>query len=161
MALTGKGHQSGCEAENESRDSIALSQDATGVVVKELRFRVWNGEKMSQPFEIFDIEQDDLGRSLYKGFKFYYSDKVTQSTGLVDKDGREIFEGDVFGKGQLVCVVTRQKNGAWVLDFKNKMITPWGITDSRVAMNRVKGNIYENPELMNDANNSLKEGHQA
>lgn len=55
-----------------------------------LKFRVWNGEQMVCPDYI-----DRNGRAWWKENSIpTSSDKVMQFTGLHDKNGREIWEGD-------------------------------------------------------------------
>ncbi|MDW8649161.1 YopX family protein [Streptococcus suis] len=85
---------------------------------------------------------------------------VMQSTGLVDKNGKEIFEGDVvkttrfFGRAdetggfyeydkELIGIV-KQLEGAWVIDTGNTAVYLW----TEIEENEVISNIYENPELM-------------
>lgn len=60
-------------------------------MARELKFRVWDGEQMISP--------DYINR---KGFACWKSnsipettDKVMQFTGLLDKNGKEIYEGDI------------------------------------------------------------------
>ena len=75
--------------------------------------------------------------------------KIMQYTGLKDKNGKEIYEGDIFhiGSKKILYVVEwidcglkgkQIRNGSWIgLDFWKKDI-------------EILGNIYENPELMEE-----------
>ena len=74
---------------------------------------------------------------------------LMQSTGLFDKDGKEIFEGDVVKMAKNVYSeptyyeVVRHRGGAYRLESKQYGCELWlRHTDCEIA-----GNIYTNPEL--------------
>lgn len=74
---------------------------------------------------------------------------LLQFTGLYDKNGRGIYEGDVvqhhaFPKGDLFTVEWDEERGAW---SGYGAFHEW--SDGEVV-----GNIYQNPELMEEANAS-------
>lgn len=102
--------------------------------MREIKFRVWdNAREMFtavNPFCGFDgnrLRADD-------GTRFI----LMQYTGLKDKNGKEIYEGDVLGSdmGNIEVWWSRKEQGwrPFVLEFG----TEW----------EVIGNIYENPELI-------------
>lgn len=67
---------------------------------------------------------------------------LRQSTGLVNEQGKEIFEGDVVGfNGELGVVV--YSHNSFVVRFKDGTIL-----DDYFPGWSVAGNIYENPELI-------------
>lgn len=75
---------------------------------------------------------------------------LMQSTGLTDKHGKEIFEGDVVKMAKSVYSeptyyeVVRHLGGAYRLESKQHGCELWlRHTDCEIA-----GNIYENPELV-------------
>jgi hypothetical protein len=77
---------------------------------------------------------------------------LMQSTGLVDKNGKEIFEGDIVKMSKDVYSeptyyeVVRHYGGAYRLESKQHGCELWlRHTDCEVV-----GNIYENPELLED-----------
>ena len=80
--------------------------------------------------------------------------ELMQFTGLKDKNGKEIYEGDV------VCVITGTGSAAaglgrfhveWWNKFGGFFLSPQTthlFTDNYVLHYEVIGNIYENPELL-------------
>ena len=77
---------------------------------------------------------------------------LMQSTGLKDKNGKEIFEGDIVKMSKDVYSeptyyeVVRHRGGAYRLESKQHGCELWlRHTDCEAV-----GNIYENPELLED-----------
>lgn len=80
----------------------------------------------------------------------------TQSTGLRDKNGKEIFEGDVVRQvrtqptteNETITGVVTMIEGAWLImnDCEQLASYLWSETDE----NEIIGNIYENPELLEE-----------
>ena len=81
---------------------------------------------------------------------------LMQSTGLKDKNGKEIFEGDVVRQvrtqptteNEIIIGVVTMIEGAWLImnDCEQLASKLWSETDE----NEIIGNIYENPELLED-----------
>ena len=79
---------------------------------------------------------------------------LMQSTGLFDKNGQEIFEGDVVRQvrtqptteNEIVVGIVTMIEGAWLIMNDSEQLASylWSETDT----NEIIGNIYENPELM-------------
>ena len=96
-------------------------------------------------------------------FDFYLEDEdatIMQSTGLLDKNGREIFEGDIvkrykspFFKAeweyQIETVVKREACLLLGKKFGRNFATmSFGSPFAKSDLLEVVGNIYENPELL-------------
>ncbi|MFR0815265.1 MAG: YopX family protein [Enterococcus casseliflavus] len=78
---------------------------------------------------------------------------LMQSTGLKDKNGVEIFEGDVLTSNVQPCkMVNPIKDGYGVVRFENGMFKLGAISlVTFISKMEVIGNIYENPELLEQA----------
>ena len=108
--------------------------------MREIKFRAWNDETMSMVRAKL-VENESLNFVDERGFT------LSQYTGLKDKSGKEIYEGDVVrnpdDEPQIIDKVVWKHNG-WVLQsFKDDWDTS-SITSNLIII----GNIYENPELI-------------
>lgn len=121
-----------------------------------LKFRAWLKKKQEMDNEIDHISwlEDEL-YCIGDGITYMVSAKdlvLMQSTGLVDKNGKEIFEGDIVKMSKDVYSeptyyeVVRHYGGAYRLESKQHGCELWlRHTDCEVV-----GNVYENPELLED-----------
>ncbi len=123
------------------------------------RFRAWDVELKSMK-EVTDIDyrlecvelSDSDGDTYIQGFN---NIKLMQSTGLTDKDGKEIFEGDVLCDGgfeqedEFVYVTVSYKDGMWICaQITNDDCGYGGALNEFIDGYSVIGNRYENPELL-------------
>jgi hypothetical protein len=111
--------------------------------MREIKFRVWSEltKSMSPVASLLDwIYTDNTPALLALGIRMTF----LQFTGLKDKNGREIYEGDVISihEGYERGSVGFRK-GNFVLENTDKAIGNY-ITETI----EVIGNIYENPELL-------------
>lgn len=123
-----------------------------------LRFRAWDGGSLCRMYspeevmvgngDIWIIDEDGIA-----GEWIVNNDLVLmQSTGLTDKNGKEIFEGDVLK-------VTDKYSWSEVVSFSEKKAmfvskeigfpeSPlWELFNTVLFEIEIIGNIYENPEL--------------
>jgi uncharacterized phage protein (TIGR01671 family) len=127
--------------------------------MRPIKFRAWNGKRMSKPFELKDaiVAVYTVGHG-YRTIPF--EDEIfMQFTGLLDKNGKEIYEGDV--------VIWGHAGGDWFLEkpIRRAIVKfdPDICFDSQVGRfefgnfayrndtqkcMEVIGNIWENPELL-------------
>ena len=111
---------------------------------REIKFRAWDEEEgmMHPPFtinEICEIRKEGGGfGAILMNFNW---DQLMwlQFTGLKDKNGKEIYEGDIFRYRGDVKVLDDIAAFYWA-NFE-------GLLDNKYI--EVIGNIYENPELLN------------
>jgi len=130
--------------------------------MREIKFRAWDGKQMHRVWSFYENKvgmffhvltdrknpehMESLGRA-------YICKELMQYTGLSDKTGKEIYEGDLYRDRQemLYEVIYVQAECCFVLSL---------VSDSPVAELRrtleflnmsimnFAGNIYENPELL-------------
>lgn len=105
---------------------------------------------------IFPEDADEYSFHLLVQIK---KESVCQFTGLKDKNGTEIYEGDVFKNDNYEYVVTF-KDGCFVLSHTVTALGDWGELKSihRQDMKelfkytKLVGNIHDNPQQLNELN---------
>lgn len=133
------------------------------------KFRAWDKEisKMRNVLQIFF--DDKLVYISAKNNKKYYCSlddvELMQSTGMKDKNGVEIFEGDLvkitvsngfdYLDGNLSIVKKSDYHAGVICELLSNTLE-YLITDESETGYRyeVVGNIYENPELLDQSNES-------
>ncbi|MEZ7653071.1 YopX family protein [Streptococcus sp. 27098_8_103] len=79
---------------------------------------------------------------------------IMQSTGLVDKNGKEIFEGDILDyKGRKALVRWHGSYASFIyrfVDEPHKRNAEWKPLYLAYMKCEIIGNVYENPELLED-----------
>lgn len=130
------------------------------------KFRVWHKELerlMSVQIMWLDegeISELELNDSLMNESIPVYRDDVIlmQSTGLVDKNGKEIFEGDVvelvdeYGDSGMSKVVSQEGALGMIIEEVFVPFATMSILSTVDYTLEVIGNIYENPELVEGIN---------
>lgn len=120
--------------------------------------RVDNGEWIISS----DIQQYDCGRVyLWSCGRWVEVDPKTvgQYTGLTDKNGREIFEGDICrasrGKDiEVGEIVYKDKCGIWLIVYDSiycNALHDFATSDDYNVWIKVIGDIHDTPELLEDS----------
>lgn len=120
------------------------------------KFRAY--DKVSgEVFEVvsIDFERDYVElKSKYEAFCACLDEvEIMQSTGLKDKSGAEIFEGDIIDVGTTTPFIHRvevdRQNAAFILiPIDSRWSKSYMYSFEDKSRYEVIGNIYENPELM-------------
>lgn len=115
---------------------------------------IWNGN-------VYANDSKKLTCNNLKGWSID-DEYLMQSTDMVDRNGKEIFEGDIvrttrfLGRADEIggfyeyekdyLGVVKVLEGSWVIDTGSDAVNLW----SEIDENEVLGNIYENPELLEE-----------
>lgn len=118
------------------------------------KFRAWfkQGSKMVNVATIDFLEKEVKSHANV----MYSFDEIElmQSTGLIDKNGEEIFDGDILHTpdNELAKVFWNDDLAGWFVDFLYEIAELSEVADiqSSRSICAIVGNIYENPELMEE-----------
>ena len=120
---------------------------------REIKFRAWcKKDEMMYVDVHLGIDFEDNSRYGFKNFVSgwqeeddYHQWELMQYTGLKDKNGKEIYEGDVIHSPEAIVIDSPKLD--WEVKWERHYWTPfnkWGLYEFEII-----GNIYENPELLN------------
>ena len=137
------------------------------------RFRAWDkhGHKMFANDELIiwngNVYANDSKKLTCNNLKGWTIDDkyLMQSTGLFDKNNKEIFEGDIIANGPDVMCMKRHNTLGFYVEKKGRVEF---IADGAVLEDfeedakeiadslEIIGNIYENPELLEEKDEKRK-----
>ena len=109
-------------------------------------------EQVERDYELWFEYDEDIRYEFY--IPFMDEDWVVQQwTGLTDKNGKEIYEGDIlFGRNDSYYQVKWGKTGWWMYHERGELLDMYFYqmpNDGDTYSNfEIIGNIFENPELL-------------
>jgi len=110
--------------------------------MREIKFRAWiKEEKDLLSWE--DLQAEEFWDALHKKTKLEYI--LMQYTGLKDKNGKEIYEGDILKKITSHYATPPSYEEFITVSWCPK-ISGWNIR--KTNLKQIIGNIYENSELL-------------
>lgn len=131
------------------------------VMMNPIKFRVWTGKAMYPVYSMrWQYRKNELSEVLAitpnKTLKLHPSagdfvgDEfvLMQCTGVVDKRGREIYDGDILrhDEGALTVVEWDVLGNSW--SHKDENFYPYQISGGKMTGSEVVGNRYQNPGLI-------------
>ena len=125
------------------------------------KFRAWDSAKkemfkdtfaITESGQVVVVEQEDVMSP--PDYVFVNHLVIMQSTGLFDKNNKEIFEGDVVRQvrtqptteNEIIIGVVTMLEGAWLIMNDGEQLASqlWSETDE----NEIIGNVYENKDIL-------------
>lgn len=130
-----------------------------GEQMREIKFRAWDNDKKVFVVGMICFGYDDFEwvvlNDNYEQILWSYNGTLIQYTGLKDKNGKEIYEGDIVKQskfsgyfsitGEYETEEVIYENGCFCIKIMKDVLSSFRIMSDNCE---VIGNIYENPELL-------------
>lgn len=130
-------------------------------MIREPKYKAWN-KRLEKMYEVYDLDFEFLvvrcrDNERHSTNTFGFIDiELLQYTGLNDKNGKMIFEGDLLlVRDTRICeVIFHADAGCWDLIPRNiiSSVSIGSVSPASYQFHtELVGTIYENPELLNNA----------
>ena len=119
--------------------------------MRTIKFRAWDKkEKFWCGYDVRGYVLVDETNKEQEAFGYFPKENIIlmQYTGLKDKNGKEIYDGDILSNihGKHFLVKWRASKARWYLE--NDEYSDFYCNDATTMNRKVIGNIMENPELL-------------
>lgn len=125
--------------------------------MREIKFRVYDKNKKLMCYDItgFEFYGEGILSGVFIDGDYTDDFKLMQFTGLNDKNGKKIYEGDIVDVTRPCIYETGTiifKNGCFFIKVKKTLLALWECEPNNYQL-EVIGNIYENSNLLKGADN--------
>lgn len=119
--------------------------------MREFKFRAWNPKTNKMMFKkdgtLFFDSEGAFPDKVIDVTHGHHKWEWMQYTGVKDKNGKEVFEGDVVKNNDELCDIYYSFEGAWKMGLNGQRKSNDHVFLQEEKHSEVIGNIYENPEL--------------
>ena len=115
---------------------------------REIKFRAWDGIRMTTSGIQFSNSTGGLSGKAYGPDSNEINMPLMQYTGLKDKNGVEIYEGDLLSRHEADPMFLEFYDGRFGYNSNSNNQGFSGLVQDRTKNLFIIGNIHENPELL-------------
>jgi hypothetical protein len=109
---------------------------------REIKFRAW----LIDEKKWYDVDITDSGSVGVLNINYKY--ELCQFTGLFDKNGKEIYEGDFVQNSAIEYAIKKDNDKPWLVEFDRGCFGCHRMALRAIIDIEIIGNLYENPELL-------------